>query len=105
MGLAAARAAFSGKCDPWLSGAKKYLTANRDFLVDYLKKELPEISYTVPDATYLAWLDCNALIQSGKIEASPFKFFLENAKVALVEGAEFGSGGEGLRTSEFWLPP
>ena len=57
MGLAAARAAFSGKCDPWLSEAKKYLTANRDFLVNYLRKELPEINYTVPQATYLAWLD------------------------------------------------
>ncbi|MEO5886056.1 MAG: aminotransferase class I/II-fold pyridoxal phosphate-dependent enzyme, partial [Anaerolineales bacterium] len=46
MGMAAAKAAYSGKCDPWLSRAKKYLTANRDFLIRYLKKELPEISYT-----------------------------------------------------------
>ena len=104
MGLAAARAAFSGKCDPWLSRAKKYLTANRDFLVNYLRKELPEINYTVPQATYLAWLDCNALIRSGKIEGSPFKFFLENAKVALVEGAEFGPGGEGFVRMNFGCP-
>ncbi|MDQ3004066.1 MAG: putative C-S lyase, partial [Chloroflexota bacterium] len=35
-------------------------------------------------------------IKSGKITGSPFKFFLENAKVALVEGAEFGPGGDGF---------
>ena len=104
MGLAAAKAAFSGKCDPWLAGAKKYLTANRDFLVDYLKRELPEIRFTVPQATYLAWLDCNALIRSGKIEGSPYKFFLEKAKVALNDGAEFGPGGEGFVRMNFGCP-
>ncbi|MDQ3004954.1 MAG: aminotransferase class I/II-fold pyridoxal phosphate-dependent enzyme, partial [Chloroflexota bacterium] len=49
MGVAAAKGAFSGKSDRWLAQAKRYLTANRDFLVKYLRKELPEISYTIPD--------------------------------------------------------
>ncbi len=39
MGMAAAQAAFSGECDDWLVDLCAYLTANRDFLVDFVKNE------------------------------------------------------------------
>jgi len=96
MGQVAAQAAFSGSCDGWLAEVLAYLTANRDFVVDFVKKHIPDMRLTVPDATYLAWLDCSELISAGKIAGSPYGFFLEQAKVALNEGAEFGPGGEGF---------
>ncbi len=96
MGLAAAQAAFSGECDEWLAGLRAYLMGNRDFLVDFIKSELREIKITVPDATYLGWLDCNELVTSGRIQGSPYEFFLAKAKVALNEGKNFGEGGEGF---------
>jgi len=104
LGLAAAQAAFSGECDDWLAELCRYLTASRDFLVAFVKDNLPGIRTTVPDATYLAWLDCKELVKSGKISDSPHKFFLHKAKVALNDGATFGPGGEGFVRLNFGCP-
>jgi cysteine-S-conjugate beta-lyase len=91
MGLFAARTAFSGQCDGWLTELRRYLTGNRDFLVEYVTEYMPEVRLTVPDATYLGWLD---FTQTG-IVGSPYEFFLKNAKVAVSEGKIFGREGEG----------
>jgi cystathionine beta-lyase len=91
MGLFAARTAFSGQCDGWLKELRRYLTGNRDFLAEYVTEYMPEVCLTIPDATYLGWLD---FTQSG-IVGSPFEFFLKNAKVAASEGKIFGREGEG----------
>lgn len=91
LGLHAANAAFSGQCDDWLIELLRYLTANRDFLVDYVTAYMSNVRTTIPDATYLGWLD---FTQAG-IEGSPYEFFKENAKVALSDGRIFGRGGEG----------
>src|SRR6266498_3454299 len=90
LGLHSARAAFSGQCDGWLEELRLYLTANRDFLVDYVTETMPEVRITVPDATYLAWLDFTKL----DLKKSPYDFFLEKAKVALSDGAIFGEAGK-----------
>ncbi len=91
LGYVAALAAY-GEADDWLEQLLAYLTANRDFMVSYLAQHLPQMRTTVPDATYLAWLDCREL----GIPGNPQKFFLERAKVALNDGAVFGKGGEGF---------
>jgi cystathionine beta-lyase len=104
LGLVAAQAAFSGECDDWLKALLHYLTRNRDFLVDYVRQEFKGIRITVPDATYLAWLDCTELCNSGRIPGTPQKFFLKQAKVALNEGSEFGPGGEGFVRLNFGCP-
>jgi cystathionine beta-lyase len=91
MGLFAAQTAFSGQCDGWLAELRRYLTANRNFLVDYVTEYMPGVRLTVPDATYLGWLD---FTQTG-IKGSPYEFFLKNAKVALSEGRIFGREGGG----------
>jgi cystathionine beta-lyase len=85
-GLTASRVAFSGACDGWLKNLREYLTANRDFLVEYVSRYLPSMRVTIPDATYLAWLDCTEL----KLKPSPYGFFLKEAGVALSDGAKFG---------------
>lgn len=91
MGLYAAETAFSGQCDSWLTDLRRYLTANRDFLVEYVTENMPGVRLTNPDATYLSWLD----FTQTKIKGSPHKFFLKNAKVGLSEGLAFGREGEG----------
>lgn len=91
LGLYAAHTAFSGECDEWLKELRAYLTGNRDFLVEYVTKYMPEVRTTIPDATYLGWLD----FSQTKIKGSPFEFFLKNAKVAASDGRIFGKGGEG----------
>ena len=91
MGLHAAQVAFSGQCDGWLKELRHYLTGNRDFLVEYVTMHMPEVKITIPDATYLAWLDFTEL----NLKKSPYDFFLKNAKVALSNGAIFGENGVG----------
>jgi len=90
LGLTAARIAYSGTADAWLRELRRYLTGNRDFIVEYVEKYLPGIRVTKPDATYLAWLDCSEL----KLEPSPYKFFRNEAKVAFSDGGKFGKGNE-----------
>ena len=104
LGLAAARAAYSGECDDWLAALRSYLTANRDHLIAFIGNELPRLRATIPDATYLAWLDCNPYIQTGEITGSPQAFFLEKGRVALSDGADFGLGGEGFVRLNFACP-
>lgn len=99
LGYAAAIAAYT-ECQDWLDELQSYLTANRDFVVGYLMQHLPHLPVTVPEATYLAWIDCR---ESG-IEGSPQKFFLEEAKVALNDGTAFGKGGEGFVRLNFGCP-
>ena len=47
---------------------------------------------TKPEGTYLAWLDC----REAGIDGQADKFFEEQAKVAMNDGAWFGKGGEGF---------
>jgi cysteine-S-conjugate beta-lyase len=89
-GLIAASVAYAGRCDSWLLALRRYLTQNRDFLVEYITKYIPEMRITNPDATYLAWLDCSSL----KLESSPYEFFLKRAHVVLSDGGRFGKGSE-----------
>jgi len=91
LGLQAAQVAFSGQCDGWLRELRRYLKGNRDFLVDYITETMPEVRVTIPEATYLAWLDFTQL----NLKSSPYEFFLKEAKVALSNGTIFGESGNG----------
>ena len=91
LGLIAAQSAFSGACDGWLKELLRYLTDNRDFLVEYVTEYMPQVRLTIPAATYLGWLD----FTQTKIVGSPYEYFLKNAKVAASEGQIFGENGEG----------
>lgn len=103
-GLLAAEIAFSGACDPWLAALRDYLTANRDYLVDYVRAHLPGARVSRPEATYLAWLDFADYLGQGKISGEPARFLLERAKVALNPGGEFGPGGETFARLNFGCP-
>jgi cystathionine beta-lyase len=84
LGLEATRAAYS-EAGPWLEALKAYLQANRDYLVDAVKNRLPGVTMTVPQGTYLAWLDCSGLGLD-----DPQGFFLKEARVGLSAGVDFG---------------
>lgn len=86
---------------PWLDAVLRYLEANRDFVMQYVAQHLPGITMSQPEGTYLAWLDCR---QAGLPNNDPYTFFLERAKVALNDGAAFGSGGEGFARLNFGCP-
>jgi cystathionine beta-lyase len=75
--------------DDWLSGTVAHLHDQRDHLAARLP-ELPGVTMTVPEAGYLAWLDCT---DTG-IEGDPADFFRRTARVELSPGPDFGPGSE-----------
>lgn len=98
LGMVAAEAAYA-RCDDWLAALRAYLTANRDFAVKYVETHLPGVNYTVPEATYLLWLDLRGLGES-----KPADLLMRQAKLAVNEGAWFGEGGEGFVRLNFGCP-
>ena len=98
-GYIGAYAAYS-EGGPWLEALCAYLTENRNILVSYLAEHMPQLRTTVPDATYLAWIDC----REAGIAGNPAAFFLEKAKLALSDGRAFGENGTGFVRLNFGCP-
>jgi cystathionine beta-lyase len=98
-GLTAAQAAYQHGGE-WLEQLMAYLEGNRDFLAAFVQEELPGVCLAKPEGTYLGWLDCREM----DVEGSPCEFFLKEAQVALGDGREFGSGGEGFVRLNFGCP-
>jgi len=98
LGLIAMRAAYS-EGQAWLDDLLGYLEANRDFVYDFTTNELPGLSLAKPEGTYLAWIDCR-----GANLENPYEFFLNQAKVALSNGAIYGTGGQGFVRLNFGCP-
>ena len=99
LGVTATIAAYRDS-GSWLNALVAYLNGNRDTLVEYVHAHLPGITTTCPEGTFLAWLDCREL----GLEETPFQFFLDKARVGLVDGAMFGKGGEGFIRLNFGCP-
>jgi cystathionine beta-lyase len=99
MGQAAALAAYRDG-QPWLDTVLCYLENNLELLLEFVATELPGITMSRPEGTHLGWLDCR---ETG-LPGTPHKFFLEEARVALNDGAAFGKGGEGFVRLNFACP-
>ena len=85
LGFTACEAAYRDS-EAWRQALLTYLRGNRDFLLDYLARELPGIRIEAPiEATYLAWLNLEAL----HLE-DPVAHF-ETHGVGLSEGTYFGA--------------
>jgi cystathionine beta-lyase len=76
--------------DAWLDAVVAHLDRNRRRLADLLAEHLPDVRYRMPDATYLAWLDCGAIGDGGE----PFEMFARRG-VQLSPGTDFGNAGAG----------
>jgi len=88
LGAVAAEAAYRDGAE-WLAEILQLLESNRDYLLEYIRQEMPAISMTCPQATYLAWLDCSKL----DLAESPGEFFVKQARVGLNPGIDFGEVG------------
>ena len=98
MGLIAMQAAYR-EGQAWLDELLPYLEANRDFVHGFVRTELPGLSMAKPEGTYLAWIDCR-----GANLEDPYEFFLNQARVALSDGAIYGTGGQGFVRLNFGCP-
>lgn len=83
--LAATQAAYEHGAD-WLDQLRTYLDHNFQFVKEFLSEYLPKAVFSLPEATYLAWVDMSAYFTPD--EDLPM-FFAKHAGVLL-------EGGNGL---------
>lgn len=91
-GAVASEAAYTHG-EEWLEQLLDYVEANVDYLQAFLASELPTVKMMRPEATYLAWLDFNAL---GMNDKELQNFLIQKARLGLNAGYTFGPGGEGF---------
>lgn len=75
----------------WLDELRTYLSENRNIAEEYIRKHIPQLHLVKAQATYLLWIDCQAL--------HPFvdqfcDFLHENEKLILSKGSSYGKNGE-----------
>lgn len=84
--------------DSWLHDLVTYLADTAKWLEGSLAAAVPAIRYRPPDFGYLAWLDFGAL---GLEDAVLQKRMVQDARLGLNPGTEFGPGGEGFMRLNF----
>lgn len=97
-GLIASTAAYNDG-DEWLGEVLSYLQGNRDELAALVAEHLPGVRMTVPESTYIAWLD----FRDTGLD-NPAEFFLERADIAMTDGAACGVAGRGCARFVFAMP-
>ncbi len=90
VGVIAQTAAYSDGRE-WVHRLVDELDANRRLLGELIDAELPAAVLTMPQATYLAWLDLRPLGMGDH----PATELVERAGVALSDGPMYGAGGAG----------
>ncbi|MDD3028108.1 MAG: PatB family C-S lyase [Erysipelotrichaceae bacterium] len=65
LAIAGVKAAYS-QGEDYLASLKSYLDGNFELLDAYLKANLPQVGFTIPEATYLAWLDLSFYLDGTK---------------------------------------
>lgn len=86
---------------PWLDELLVYLRKNRDYVCQAVARDLPGITVSAPEGTYLMWLDCRGL---GMDDAELKQFFIEDAGVGLNPGLTFGQPGSGFMRLNIGCP-
>ena len=88
-GVLASLAAWDSGAD-WLDALLRQLDHARTEFGRLLGERVPGASYTPPEASYLAWVDCAGL----GLGPEPAAVFLERGRVALGRGLDFGAPGD-----------
>lgn len=79
------------KGEDWRVAMLDYVQGNIDYVVNYLKNNIPHIKPMIPEASFLIWLDCKEL---GLDSEELHQFFIQEAGLGLNKGTIFGPGGE-----------
>ncbi len=98
--------------DDWLDQVLVYIEESQEFVANYIRDNIPLISQTKPDGTYLTWLDVSRIIdivgaketaaERDRVSVDPVtpemvmqEWFGQHARVDLNPGSSYGTGGEG----------
>ncbi|MCK0117302.1 aminotransferase class I/II-fold pyridoxal phosphate-dependent enzyme [Isoptericola sp. S6320L] len=87
-----AHAAAYTEGDEWLDALRAGIVRNRELVTGLLAEHAPAVRVHPADGTYLMWLDVRGAVPEG---ADPHHHVLRTARLALGDGRQFGTGGEG----------
>lgn len=79
--------------EEWLDQVIDYIEGNMKFVKEYIDRNIPQIKVSLPESTYLMWLDCTKL---GMNPQSLEEFMVNKAGVGLNNGSNFCRGLEGF---------
>lgn len=88
--IQAAIAAFENG-EEWLDELRTYIQENRKCVSEFIKAEIPQISLVPSEATYLLWLDCSKVTDSGDELAAHIR---RTTGLYLSGGNQYGKTGE-----------
>lgn len=78
------------ECDDYIDQLNEYIIGNMKYVESFLKKELPDFKFTMPEATYLAWIDARQVpFTTDEIQNALIKV----GKVAIMKGEVYGENG------------
>lgn len=89
------------ECRDWFEQVMDYIGDNLVYSMNYIDENIPQLSYTKPEAAYLLWLDFRAL-NMDQTELS--QFLINKAKIGMSDGSVFGMGGEGFMRMNLGSP-
>lgn len=75
----------------WRKQMLEYVQGNINYVVEFLRKNIPAIKPMIPEASFLIFLNCKEL---GFEPDDLQKFFVEKVKIGMNDGRMFGPGGE-----------
>ena len=93
LSVVATRAAFTPEGDAWRRQMLRYVEGNVELVIGFCAEHLPAIRPLRPQASFLVWLDCREL---GLRHEELQRLFIDEARLALNDGALFGREGEGF---------
>ena len=96
--IAAVTAVTGGEADDWLEQVTAYLTANRDYFIEEVRRRKLPITPLKPEASFLFWIDCR---ESGIDPEKVDEVFMEQAGIQLNNGLENGEEGRGFVRMNF----
>lgn len=92
MGMHACMVGYT-QCDNYIDQLVDYIKGNMRYVETYLKENIPDFTFHIPESTYLAWID---------VRKAPFsmdeiqKAFIEIGEVAIMDGKVYGDNGIGF---------
>lgn len=92
MGMYACMVGYT-QCDDYIDQLVDYIKGNMQYVETFLKENIPDFTFHIPESTYLAWIDVrNAPFTMDEIQ----KAFIEIGEVAIMDGKVYGENGRGF---------
>ena len=90
--VAATIAAFE-HCGPWLDEMRSYVFENKQTVLSFVEKYIPELHVVPSEATYLLWLDCSAYMSGFSDSDALAKEIRRRTGLFLSNGIQYGEPG------------